>query len=261
MTDKKKNLYYLSELSDYKIVSSDSDVRGWDVRDFNNRVIGKVDNLLVNKDLEKVVYLDVEVDSTIIQANHDPYGRPANIDVREFINKDGENHIIIPIGLVDLNEKEKFVFTESVDHQTFAETKRIRKGAPLERDYEVIVLDSYSRNDRYDPEKRELEDRVDYDPQREISYSKSTGERNPADVAKDVRSREEKNREAQLKTDRVYEEEHVRNSENYVDNAEGDLERRDARRAVDSDNMGPDYEDNRFYKRKEFDDSRFRRKE
>tara|TARA_R110002020_G_scaffold427944_2_gene637347 strand:- start:1406 stop:2191 length:786 start_codon:yes stop_codon:yes gene_type:complete len=260
MTDKKKNLYYLSELSDYKIVSSDSDVRGWDVRDFNNRVIGKVDNLLVNQDLEKVVYLDVEVDSTIIEANHDPYGKPANMDVREFINKDGENHVIIPIGLVDLNEDQKFVYTESIDHQTFAETKRIRKGSQLDRDYEVIVLDSYSRNNRYDPEKRELEDRVDYDPQREISYSKNTDLSSKNDVAKDVHSREEKSREAQLRGDNTYEEELARNSENYVDSTEGDLERRDARKAVDSDNMGPDYEDNRFYNRREFDDSRFRRK-
>ena len=145
MTDRKKNLYYLNELSDYKVNSEDPDVRGWDVKDKDNRVIGKVDDLLVNKNREQVVYLDVEVDETIIEANHDPYSRSAEDGVHEFINKDGEEHIIIPIGLVRVDEERKFVYTDSIDYQTFSETKRYQKGTPVERDYEVVVLDSYDR--------------------------------------------------------------------------------------------------------------------
>lgn len=34
-----KNLYYLDELSDYKVSSDDSDVRGWEVKDTDERVI------------------------------------------------------------------------------------------------------------------------------------------------------------------------------------------------------------------------------
>ena len=171
MTEKRKNLYYLDELSDYKVSSEDPDVRGWDVKDKDNRVIGKVDNLLVNKVREQVVYLDVEVDETIIEANHDPYGNPANSEVHEFINKDGEEHIIIPVGLVSLDEDKKYVYTDRIDHQTFSETKRIQKGTPVERDYEVIVLESYDRfgdpesnrreRDRYDEELRERRRRED----------------------------------------------------------------------------------------------------
>src|SRR5690606_35631169 len=115
MAEKRKNLYCLHELSDYKVSSEDPDVRGWDVKDRDNRVIGKVDNLLVNKEREQVVYLDVEVDPTIIEANHDPYGTPANSEVHEFINKDGEEHIIIPVGLVNINEDQKFVYTDRID--------------------------------------------------------------------------------------------------------------------------------------------------
>lgn len=142
-----KHLFYMSELSDYKIASKDPDVRGWDVKDRDNRVIGKVDDLLVNKDAERVVYLDVEVDSTIIEANHDPYVNPSNSDVHEFINKEGENHIIIPVGLVSLNENNNFVYTDSIDHRTFAETKRYGKGSNIDRDYEVVVLESYNRDE------------------------------------------------------------------------------------------------------------------
>ena len=83
MTERRKNLYYLDELSDYKIASDDPDVRGWDVKDKDTRVIGKVDNLLVNKDREQVVYLDVEVDNSIIEANHDPYGKSSSSEVHE----------------------------------------------------------------------------------------------------------------------------------------------------------------------------------
>ncbi len=146
MKEQKKHLYYLNELSDYKVDSHYADVRGWPVKDRENRVIGKVDNLLVNKKLMKVVYLDVEVDKTIIDANYDPYSDPRNPNVREFVNKEGENHVIVPIGMVQIHEDQKYVDTESIDHQTFAETKRYKTGANVDRDYEVVVLDSYNRD-------------------------------------------------------------------------------------------------------------------
>lgn len=145
MAEQTKHLYYINELSDYKISDGYPDVRGWDVKDIDNRVIGKVDDLLVNKEAERVVYLDVEVDKSVIDAKYDPYGRPNQTEVREFVNKDGENHIIIPIGLVDLNDDSKYVYTDIIDHRTFAETKRYQKGANINRTYENQVLKSYGR--------------------------------------------------------------------------------------------------------------------
>lgn len=144
-TDKERNLFYLEELSDYKVADSDKDVRGWKVKDKDGRIVGKVDNLLVNKRTERVVYLDVEVDPSIIDLNHEPY-RTRNIDgVHEFLNKDGENHLILPIGMANLNLDSEIVFTENIDHKTFAETKRIKKGTHLYRDYEETVLGTYNR--------------------------------------------------------------------------------------------------------------------
>lgn len=143
---KEKHLYYLSELKDYKVAGGYPDIRGWEVRDTDKRVIGKVDNLLVNRNIDRVVYLDVDVDQTIIDARHDPYGTPADPEIKEFVNEEGQNHLIIPVGLVEIMEDEKFVFTTRIDHQTFAETKRIEKGAHLNRDYEKAVLKSYNRD-------------------------------------------------------------------------------------------------------------------
>jgi hypothetical protein len=77
MTDKNKNLYYLHELSDYKVADDYADVRDWEVIDADKRTIGKVDGLLVNKDAERVVYLDVEVDTSLIEAGHQSYASPA----------------------------------------------------------------------------------------------------------------------------------------------------------------------------------------
>ncbi len=148
MKEQKKHLYYLDELSDYKVDSHYSDVSGWSVKDRDNRVIGKVVNLLVNKNLLKVVYLDVEVDKTIIDADYDPYSNSQNSEVREYVNKEGENHVIIPVGMVHIHEDQKFVHTESINYQTFAETKRFSSGANLDREYEVNVLESYRRTNQ-----------------------------------------------------------------------------------------------------------------
>ncbi|WP_026451522.1 PRC-barrel domain-containing protein [Aequorivita capsosiphonis] len=145
MKNDEKHLYNLDELSDYKVASDDPDVRSWEVRDADNRVIGKVDNLLVNKTARRVVYLDVEVDNTIIDAKHDPYGRPQNVEIREFVNKDGDSHVIIPIGMVNLDPDHNTVLAHGIDHRTFAETKRYHKGDPINREYETAVLDSYNR--------------------------------------------------------------------------------------------------------------------
>lgn len=146
MKTKTKNIYYLEELSDYKVASDDPDVRGWEVKDRDGKIIGEVKNLLVNKQTERVVYLDVEVDESIIAKNYKPYSKSASDGVHGFLNEDGENHIIIPIGMVNLQESNKIVSTNEIDHKTFAETKRKTKDAPVYRDYEVIILDTYTRS-------------------------------------------------------------------------------------------------------------------
>ena len=144
MIDTIKNLYNLDELSDYKVANDYSDVRGWDVQDANNRTIGKVDHLLVNKIAERVVYLDVEVDETLIEEGHNTYQTRASDGVHEFLNKDGENHLIIPIGMASFDEQKKLVNTNQIDNSTFAKTKRFKKGDVIDFGYELIIVNHYS---------------------------------------------------------------------------------------------------------------------
>jgi hypothetical protein len=147
MTDQTRNLFYLDELSEYKVANGYSDVRGWNVRDANNRTIGFVDRLLVNKNTERVVYLDVEVDETIIKDGYDVYQVPASEGVHGFSNKEGENHLIIPIGMASLDEDNQKVTTKEIDSTTFAKIKRFRKGDVIDPQYEIDVFHHYKGDD------------------------------------------------------------------------------------------------------------------
>ena len=140
-----RTLFYLEELSDYKVANTDKDVRGWEVKDIDGRVIGEVENLLVNKNTERVVYLDVEVDESILSVNHEPLSAKAKDGIHEFVNQDGENHVIIPIGMANLDLEKKVVSTNNINHDTFSKTKRFKKSAPIYRDYETIILNTYTR--------------------------------------------------------------------------------------------------------------------
>jgi hypothetical protein len=225
---------------------------------------------LVNKDLEKVVYLDVEVDDSIIEANHDPYATPANAGLREFVNKEGENHIIIPIGMVTIESKEKFVFADSIGYQTFAGTKRMIPGANINRDYEMTVLNSYNRErkTRYDED-------FDRDPEYKTvspspavrSKEEDAGYKNEIDGIEKTREElkvERRNLEEErrkLETERLalkkerkkLEAERKRHILDKNDTGNIGTEYEETNEFPDNENKHP--EDDSFYKRKEFDRS------
>jgi hypothetical protein len=143
MTNTNKNLFNLDELSGYKVAENYNDVRDWDVKDANNRIIGKVNHLLVNKNAERVVYLDVEVDTTVIEEGHETYDNRVSTGVHEFLNKEGEDHLIIPIGMAIIDEKNKLVHANQIDSSTFANTKRFKKGDVIDFEYELNLLRHY----------------------------------------------------------------------------------------------------------------------
>ncbi len=244
MTDRKdnrKHLFYLNELSDFKVDSDDPDVRGWPVKDVDNKVIGKVDNLLVSKEKRRVVYLDVEVDKSIIDANHDPYGKSASGDVHEFINKEGENHLILPVGLARLNVDDKFVYTDKIDHRTFAETKRMEKGYDVDREYEMVVLESYNREDRHDRDR----DLGSHDKDEERKRMRDADRKN--DLSD--RDRNVSDRERTL-TDR---------DRGAVDRDRDPLTGNESGKHSDRRGSGTIPEDDSFYDRGEFDQTKYRR--
>ncbi len=143
MKNENKDLYYLHDLSGYKVAEDYPDVKGWEIQDVDYRKIGTVDGLLVSKIAERVVYLDIEVDSALIEEGHEAYGTPSNEGVHEFLNADGENHLIVPIGMVKIDEENKIVHADQINYQTFAKTSRFSKGNDIDRDFELGVYRNY----------------------------------------------------------------------------------------------------------------------
>lgn len=144
MENKDRNLYKLDELSDYKIASNYSDVRGWKIVDADNRTIGTIDNLWVNKDMQRVIYLDVKVDKALIENSHNEVHNVIASDTgKEFVYKDGDSHIIIPIGSVSINKDTKIVMANSIGYDTFRNTSRYNSQHNFDRNYERSVLNSY----------------------------------------------------------------------------------------------------------------------
>ncbi|QSW88914.1 MULTISPECIES: PRC-barrel domain-containing protein [Flavobacterium] len=168
MEKKDRNLYRLDELSDYKVASNYSDVRGWKIVDADNRTIGKVDNLWVNKDMQRVVYLDVNVDKELIEdSKHEIHDTIANENTREFMYRDGDSHLIIPIGSVTINKDTKIVQANSIDYDTFRRTGRYNTQHHFDRNYERSVLKSYYPDDEtgstYDSEDNAFYSRKEFD--------------------------------------------------------------------------------------------------
>ena len=142
MNEENKHLYYPNELSNYEFTSELPDVRGWKVKDLDRKTIGKVDDLLVNKELEQAVYLDIQVDDSILLDEE-----IADEGRSEFINEEGEDHLLLPVGMVSVDETKNEIITDEIGHRVFANVKRRRKEAPIDRDYEEMLLGSYDQND------------------------------------------------------------------------------------------------------------------
>ncbi|MBF4494245.1 PRC-barrel domain-containing protein [Flavobacterium sp. MR2016-29] len=144
MEKKDRNLYRLDELSGYKVASNYSDVTGWKIVDADNRTIGKIDNLWVNKDMQRVVYLDVNVDKGLIEdSKNEVHDAIANDNGNEFVYKDGDSHIIIPIGSVSINKDTKIVMANNIGYNTFRKTSRYNRDHNFDRNYERKTLRSY----------------------------------------------------------------------------------------------------------------------
>lgn len=89
------NLAPLSRLDDLKVASGQPDVRGWDVIASDGKKIGKVDDLLVDVNARRVVYLGVDVDRGLFASL--------------FSGQDSPGHVLIPIEEADLGSSRVMV--------------------------------------------------------------------------------------------------------------------------------------------------------
>lgn len=86
----------LSDLDDFHVAEGEPDVRGWDVMASDGQRIGEVEELLIDTTADKVRYLDVDVDSNVLNAQEN-------------------RHILIPIGYARLDEENNRVMVDELD--------------------------------------------------------------------------------------------------------------------------------------------------
>ena len=113
--------------------------------DYTSEAINKLADAVEEK-------ADVEVDHSVIADGHEAYSTPANEGIEEFLNSDGENHLIIPVGVVTLDEKLSKVHCDNINYSMFANTKRLKKGDPIDRSYEQKLLAHHDQTITFDEE-------------------------------------------------------------------------------------------------------------
>jgi uncharacterized protein (TIGR02271 family) len=102
----------MNQLSGYRVADGEPDIRGWDVMASDGRRLGRVDDLLVDTQANKVRYVDVEGGS--------------------------QGHVTIPIGYARLERDRHQVLVDRLSDDQFQALPAYDRG-PVTRDYEERV--------------------------------------------------------------------------------------------------------------------------
>ena len=89
----------LCDLTDFEVADGNPDVRGWTVRGNDGQALGTVFELIVDPEVLKVRYLDIELDT-------------------RFQIKEYENHILLPIGVASLDADGDNVFVPALNAES-----------------------------------------------------------------------------------------------------------------------------------------------
>ena len=154
--------------SGFEIRNGEPDIRGWKVKNNKNQVVGKVDELLFDTASLRVRYLILDLD-----------GKPLNLISR---------HLIIPIGLAELDKPDKIVLLPEVTTGHLATLPEYKKGnvtIESERQVRKVFAPSegveYTDPDYYDP--KEFYNHKYFDEERmyqqQIPPTDNTGIRKP----------------------------------------------------------------------------------
>ncbi len=121
----KKKLYKLKELNDSDIFKNFPDIREWCVLTSDNINIGQISDLLIDKEFNKVRFLDVKI-----------YEGP-------IFNT--ERHILVPVDLAELGIQNDNKIMIKVDSNTFVNYPPY-KGETIS-DYENLLIESLNNYD------------------------------------------------------------------------------------------------------------------
>lgn len=97
-----EDLKFVDNLDDYKVHHDDVDIRDFDVKLSTGETIGEVEGLLADVSAELVRYVEIEVEEDVI--NRHISGKYTADD----------RHVLIPIGLVTINEADKTITVNGI---------------------------------------------------------------------------------------------------------------------------------------------------
>jgi uncharacterized protein (TIGR02271 family) len=130
MADAMDRVVPLDELDDFEIAEGDPDVRGWEVTSSDGKKIGAVDNLLIDTAAMKVRYLDVDLNTELLEAGSD-------------------RHILIPIGYARLDEADDNIMVDALASTDIGGLPEYTH-EPVTREYETTVRQRFDTD--YDGE-------------------------------------------------------------------------------------------------------------
>ncbi|WP_338792142.1 hypothetical protein V9L05_16400 [Bernardetia sp. Wsw4-3y2] len=117
----------LEDLDSYKVADGYDNVQDWKVFADGRLELGKVRGLIASKELERVLYLDIEIEQSMCN--------------------EGDTHlyILVPIGLAKLNHDAKTVNVDSIDAEAFVNYPRY-DGSDVHMDYEYLLHGYYTQH-------------------------------------------------------------------------------------------------------------------
>lgn len=140
--NRKGRLQFLHNMKGYTVAEEDPDIRGWQLVDAQDTPIGKVEDLLVDTETEKVRYLDVDLDQSLLGPENEPDLEKNPTESHEFQTRDGEIHMIVPIGVARLDYEHKKVITDDINREAYQRTKGYKMGNPITPAYEHHIVGS-----------------------------------------------------------------------------------------------------------------------
>lgn len=106
----------LAEIGDYDIADDDPDIRGWEVRSVEGRVVGRVRDLIVDTVAMEVRYIVVALDPEVAQGAADP-------------------RVLVPVGTARLADRAPCVQLERIDAARIGQLPRWRHD-PIDDEFE-----------------------------------------------------------------------------------------------------------------------------
>ncbi len=104
--------------SGYELVKGNRDIRGWEVKDIQGRICGKVDELLFDKESEKVRYIVLDLK-----------GNRLHLENRK---------VLIPIGLAELHEADSGVVLPEITAIHLTELPGYKHGRLIYDDEQAV---------------------------------------------------------------------------------------------------------------------------